>query len=81
MSVIQMPAIADELDTSGLACPLPILKTRKAMGALGTGEVLRIVATDPGSLADMASFCKQTGHQLLASDERDGRFEFLIHKH
>ena len=70
-----------ELDASGLNCPLPILKTRTSMKGMETGEVLRVVATDPGSVADMAAFCNQTGHTLLASSEEGGRYAFLIRKH
>lgn len=68
------------LDARGLNCPLPILRTRKAMAGLDVGEVLEVVATDPGSVKDMASFCSQTGHQLLEHAERSGDFVFRIRK-
>ncbi len=68
------------LDARGLNCPLPILRTKKALNALETGEVLEVVATDPGSLKDLASFCNETGHQLLSSEERDGDYVFHIKK-
>lgn len=54
-----------ELDTRGLNCPLPILKAKKALSLLTSGQVLRIVATDPGSTRDFQAFARQTGHELL----------------
>ncbi len=69
-----------ELDASGLNCPLPILRAKKALGTLGAGQVLRIVATDPGSVKDFDAFAKQTGNQLLESGEEGGKFVFLIKK-
>lgn len=71
---------ATTLDTSGLNCPLPILKTRKAIAALQSGELLKVIATDPGSVKDISSFCGQTGHELVDSNEREGQFHFLIKK-
>ncbi len=68
------------LDTSGLNCPLPILKTKKAIAALDSGALLKVVATDPGSVKDIRSFCQQTGHALLESMEQDGAFHFVIRK-
>jgi tRNA 2-thiouridine synthesizing protein A len=68
------------LDAKGLNCPLPILKTKQALKGIPTGEVLRILTTDPGSKADFAAFCKQTGHQLLSSGESGGTYEFNIRK-
>jgi tRNA 2-thiouridine synthesizing protein A len=68
------------LDTRGLNCPLPILRTKKALSELGTGETLAVISTDPGSLKDMHAFCKQTGHDLVSSSSNQGEFEFLIRK-
>jgi len=68
------------LDASGLNCPLPILRAKKALTAMESGKVLRIIATDPGSVKDFESFAKQTGNQLLESGEEDGKFVFLIKK-
>lgn len=68
------------LDTRGMNCPLPILRTKKALAALATGETLAVTATDPGSLKDMQAFCKQTGNELIASSANQGEFEFLIRK-
>ncbi|VAW55806.1 Molybdopterin biosynthesis protein MoeB [hydrothermal vent metagenome] len=69
-----------ELDAKGLNCPLPILRAKKAISALSAGQVLKIIATDPGSVKDFEAFCNQTGNELLSSAEADGAFEFMIKK-
>ncbi len=69
-----------ELDASGLNCPLPILRAKKALGALEAGQVLRIIATDPGSVKDFEAFAKQTGNELMESGEEGGKFVFMIKK-
>ncbi|MDX1655772.1 MAG: sulfurtransferase TusA family protein [Candidatus Competibacteraceae bacterium] len=69
-----------ELDASGLNCPLPILKAKKELAKLASGQVLRVVATDPGSVKDFEAFSKQVGHELLESRELDGRFIFRMKK-
>ena len=69
-----------ELDTRGLTCPLPILKTKKSLNELASGQVLKIVATDPGSVKDMQAFAKQTGNALLAANEDDDTFTFYMRK-
>jgi len=69
-----------ELDASGLNCPLPILRAKKTLGGMSSGQVLRIVATDPGSVKDFEAFSKQTGNPLLSSGEEGGKFVFLIKK-
>jgi tRNA 2-thiouridine synthesizing protein A len=66
------------LDTSGLNCPLPILKTKKALKSMAAGETLELLATDPGSVADIAAFCNQTGNDLVESSEDGGTYRFLI---
>jgi tRNA 2-thiouridine synthesizing protein A len=63
-----------ELDTRGLNCPLPILKAKKALADMLTGEVLKVVATDPGSMRDFQAFAKQTGNDLLKQDTLDKDF-------
>jgi tRNA 2-thiouridine synthesizing protein A len=68
------------LDARGLNCPLPILRTKKSLASLQSGETLKVVATDPGSLKDMVAFCTQTGNTLLSSQQSGGDFEFLIRK-
>jgi len=70
----------DELDATGLNCPLPILRAKKALNGLETGKVLRIIATDPGSVKDFEAFAKQTGNELLSSTEEGGKFLFLMRK-
>ncbi len=70
-----------ELDARGLNCPLPILRAKKSINELQAGQVLKIVATDPGSVKDFEAFCKQTGHELMNSREQGSEFVFLIRKH
>jgi tRNA 2-thiouridine synthesizing protein A len=69
-----------ELDASGLNCPLPILRAKKAIAAMDAGQTLKIIATDPGSVKDFEAFCKQTGNELLSSGEEGGKFVFEIKK-
>ena len=69
-----------ELDTRGLNCPLPILRAKKALGGIQSGQVLKIVATDPGSVKDFQAFSRQTGHALLSHSEINGEFTFLLQK-
>ena len=69
-----------QIDTRGLNCPLPILRTKKALSDVQSGQVLKIVATDPGSVKDFETFSKQTGHALLSHAEADGEFTFFIKK-
>ena len=70
----------DEVDATGLNCPLPILRAKKALNNLDSGKVLRIIATDPGSVKDFEAFAKQTGNELLSSTEEGGKFMFLMRK-
>lgn len=69
-----------EIDTRGLNCPLPILRAKKAFSDVKSGEVLKIVATDPGSVKDFEIFSKQTGHALLSQSEANGEFTFFMRK-
>ena len=69
-----------EFDASGLACPLPIIKTKKSLAGMASGQVLRVIATDPGAVADMAAFTEQTGHTLESSGQENGKHVFLIRK-
>lgn len=69
-----------ELDARGLNCPLPILRCKKSLNELTTGQVLKIVATDPGAIKDFEAFAKQTGNELLSSAQAGGEFTFLIKK-
>ncbi len=68
------------LDARGLNCPLPILRTKKALSALSTGDTLAIISTDPGSVKDMQSFCTQTGNELVSTNANQGEFVFLVRK-
>ena len=69
-----------ELDARGLSCPLPILKTKKSLNELASGQVLKVVATDPGSVKDFDAFATQTGHSLLSSSVEDKTFVFYMKK-
>jgi TusA-related sulfurtransferase len=71
--------IAKELDARGLTCPLPILKAKKALSDMHSGEVLKVLATDPGSVRDFQAFARQTGNELIdqQADEAGGREEFV----
>ncbi len=76
-----MNALPDKvLDAKGLNCPLPVLKARRAMKELSSGQLLEVQATDPGAVKDFAEFCKTTGDTLLESREVDGAYYFLIRK-
>ena len=66
--------IAKEVDSRGLNCPLPILKAKRALADMQSGEVLKVIATDPGSMRDFQAFAKQTGNELLAQETEGERF-------
>jgi len=70
----------ETLDTTGLNCPLPVLKAKKAMRNLTPGETLTVTATDPGSKEDFDAFCSVTGNKLLESSEKGSIFTFVIEK-
>jgi tRNA 2-thiouridine synthesizing protein A len=67
-----------ELDCTGMACPMPILKTKKAMDALQTSQVLRMISTDPGSVPDVQAWTSKTGHELLGHEKEGEKFIFYI---
>ena len=69
-----------ELDARGLNCPLPILRAKKTLNAMTGGQILKIMATDPGSVKDFEAFAKQTGNELLDSSEVEGEFHFTQKK-
>jgi tRNA 2-thiouridine synthesizing protein A len=69
-----------ELDARGLNCPLPILRTKKSLNDMATGQVLKIVATDPASVKDFEAFSKQTGNVLLSSSKMGNEFLFFLKK-
>jgi len=69
-----------ELDARLLACPLPILRAKKSLSQMSSGQIIRIVATDYGSPKDFKEFCRQTGNELLSSTANDGEFEFYLRR-
>jgi tRNA 2-thiouridine synthesizing protein A len=69
-----------QLDASGLACPLPVLKARKILIGMRPGETLDVVTTDPMSVVDMPVFCAQAGHIIVREEKQDGRFVFTIER-
>ena len=71
---------ATRLDTSGLTCPIPILKAKKTLSGMAQGGVLEVLATDPAAPKDFVAFCKATGHELLESSETAGTWRFLIRR-
>jgi tRNA 2-thiouridine synthesizing protein A len=73
--------MADQtLDATGLNCPLPILKTKKALTKMDTGQLLEVISTDAGSVKDMEAFCNQTGNKLISLSEIEGNYIFTIEK-
>jgi len=69
-----------ELDAKGLNCPLPILKAKKTLKGMESAQVLKIVSTDSGSVADFEAFCRTTGNELLDSSEDDGIYTYFVKK-
>ena len=69
-----------EFDASGMSCPLPIVKTKKALADMASGQVLKVISTDSGSVKDMKAFADQTGNSLLSSAEEGGKFVFMMKK-
>jgi len=73
--------MADQtLDAKGLNCPLPILRTKKAIQKMESGQVLEVLSTDAGSVKDMEAFCNQTGNKLVEVSENGGEYTFVIEK-
>lgn len=70
----------DELDTSGLLCPLPVLKARKRLSSMPAGALLRVFADDPAARIDFPHFCNEQGHELVSTDQRGTMLEFVIRK-
>ncbi|WP_035054757.1 sulfurtransferase TusA family protein [Andreprevotia chitinilytica] len=68
------------IDLSGLNCPLPILRAKKALAQLQSGQMLATTCTDPATPTDFAAFCRQTGHELVESTANNGKFHFIIKK-
>lgn len=68
------------IDAKGLACPMPIVKAKKGMDTLSSGQVMEVITTDKGSMNDFKAWVKQTNHELLEAKEEDGMFKFLVKK-
>jgi tRNA 2-thiouridine synthesizing protein A len=75
-----MSEYTEKFDATGLNCPLPILRSKKVLTKMNSGEVLYVISTDSGSVKDFDAFCKQTGHSLLESSEADGKYHYYIKK-
>jgi tRNA 2-thiouridine synthesizing protein A len=75
-----MADVTRTLDASGLACPMPVVRTRQAIDELNAGDVLEVISTDRGSLRDLPAWAEGTGNRLIEQREEDGRFIFLIEK-
>ncbi len=79
-SATRMTMFDVELDARRLVCPLPILRTKKSLSAMSSGQVLRILATDKETPKDFEVFCRQTGNELLSSEEQDGEYCFYLRR-
>ncbi len=77
---VSMADFDKELDTSGLNCPLPIIKAKKEINSMEDGQILHVISTDPGAVKDFESFANQTGNELVSSEEKDNKFYFLLKK-
>ncbi len=75
-----MSDVVKELDTSGMSCPMPILRLKQTLGTIESGQRLRVIATDPGSQSDFAAFAAQTGHRLVESQVEGGKFIYVVEK-
>lgn len=75
-----IPPFDDDLDATGLLCPLPVLKARKRLAGLAPGAVLRVLATDPAAVVDMPHFCAEAGHTLLAASQDGAHQVYLIRR-
>lgn len=69
-----------EVDASGLSCPLPMLKCKKALNQLASGQVVQVIATDPGAPADFVDFAKHSGHRLLSSEQQGDRWVLRVQR-
>ena len=78
--MLTMTSFDHELDVRGLSCPIPILRTKKFLTTMKAGEIVRIMATDPGSVKDFEAFARQTDNELLSSTEFEGEFQFTLKK-
>ena len=76
----EMIEYTEKFDATGLNCPLPILRSKKVLTGMNSGEILYVISTDSGSVKDFDAFCKQTGNELLESSEEDGKYHYYIKK-
>ena len=72
--------VVKTLDTSGMSCPMPVVKTKKAIKEMEIGTILEMISTDPGSIPDMEAWARQTKHDLLESHDEGAKYRFLIRK-
>ncbi|MDH5527351.1 MAG: sulfurtransferase TusA family protein [Nitrospirota bacterium] len=72
--------VDEEIDCRGLSCPLPIIKTKKAIDGMQAGQVLKMLATDPGSINDMAAWVSKTGNEMVDREEGEGIYTYYIRK-
>ena len=75
-----MSEYTEKFDATGLNCPMPILRSKKELNTLNSGDVLYVISTDSGSVKDFEAFCKQTGNDLLESSEAEGKYHYYIKK-
>ena len=75
-----MPTFDKELDTTGLTCPMPVMKAKKMLQSLTAGQVLHLLATDPGTRSDIPALVGKTGDQIVETSEKDGKIHFYIKK-
>jgi len=75
-----MNEFTEKFDATGLNCPLPILRSKKVLSKLNSGDVLYVISTDSGSVKDFEAFCKQTGNELLESSEDGSKYHYYIKK-
>lgn len=75
-----MTDYTEKFDTTGLNCPLPILRSRKVLARLNSGDVLYVICTDPDSVRDFDAFCQHSGNELLESSESGGKYHYFVKK-
>ena len=78
MNASDLPAWQYDVDAAGLACPLPILRAKKTLARMASGEVLRVLTTDPNAVRDFQAFCRQTGNELLAQHQEEGGIRHFL---
>jgi tRNA 2-thiouridine synthesizing protein A len=77
---VETEAVHLTIDAKGLACPMPVIKTKKGIQSVEVGQVVEVLCTDPGSLADFKAFANATGHELLVSEQQGGIYRFLLRR-